>query len=112
MFSLRKQIRHKPPFICAICDRKVPYYYQERHHLIPKAKKGKHKETINVCIDCGDQLHALFSLTELKEVYNTLEALKASEKVNKWVKWISKRNDFGSVCMKLKKGKKKKKKRK
>lgn len=74
----------------------------EKHHLTPKVKKGKKTEV--VCIDCGDQLHNLFSNNELKYEYNTLEALRANESVQKWVRWIRKKEVFG-ICMKKKKRK-------
>ena len=85
---------------CSICNREVPAIYQERHHLIPKVKGGK--DTIMVCIDCGNQVHKLFTLQELKSEYNTLEKLLANERVQTWIKWVFKKKEFG-VCMKHKK---------
>lgn len=88
---------------CSICGRVPPDQYMEKHHLIPKSKKGK--ETIDVCASCGDQLHHLFTNNEMASTYNTLEALLATEKVQTWIKWISKKPlDFG-VCMRKKKRK-------
>ncbi|MBD3314590.1 MAG: HNH endonuclease [Chitinivibrionales bacterium] len=72
----------------------------ERHHLVPRCKKGK--ETIQVCIDCGDQLHKLFSLRQLQQTYNTLEMIHADSRVKRWIEWIRKQHYFG-VCMKRKK---------
>ena len=86
---------------CSICTRDTPDIYMEQHHLIPKAKKGK--QTISVCMDCGNQLHQLFSLNELRDTYNTVESLLSHEGLQKWVKWIRKK-DFG-ICMKKKKRK-------
>lgn len=87
---------------CSICNRITPEKYQEKHHLIPKSKKGK--ETIIVCIDCGNQIHLLFNLKELRDKYNTLEKLKSNEKIIKWITWIKKQKTFG-MCFKIKKSK-------
>lgn len=87
---------------CQICNRETPEEFQEKHHL--KLRKKDKKKTIDVCIDCGDQIHKLFTNKELKKVYNTLEALLNNEKIQKWINWISKKKEFG-VCMKTKKRK-------
>ena len=87
--------------LCQVCGRETPEDRLERHHLIPKCKKGK--ETIDVCIDCGNQLHQLFTIKQMEYTYNTLEEILANDKVKTWIKWISKKKDFGSVCMKIKK---------
>ncbi|MDO8641778.1 MAG: hypothetical protein Q7R33_09625 [Nitrosarchaeum sp.] len=86
---------------CAICEREIPdKRYIEKHHLTPDCEGGKDK--ILVCIDCGDQIHNLFSVHELRDQYDTLTALKANLRVQAWVKWIRKKASFG-VCMKAKK---------
>ena len=77
---------------CKICGRDTPPTYSERHHLIPKSRKGK--ETIEVCCNCGDQLHRLFSNKELEREFNTVESILNNDKVQKWVKWISKKKNF------------------
>ena len=77
---------------CAICTRPTPPEYQERHHLVPKSKKGR--VTIRVCRNCGNQLHKLFSNKEMARLYNTLEAILADERVQKWVEWVRKKKDF------------------
>jgi len=88
---------------CSICKREIPHgRYSENHHLVPHCKKGK--DTILVCIDCGNQIHNLFSIQELTKSYNTLESLLTDLKIQKWVQWIRKRKEFG-FCMKIKKKK-------
>lgn len=90
-----------PPEPCALCGRPTPDRYAERHHLIPDCKGGK--ERIRFCIDCGNQVHELFTIPQLANKYNTLEALKSDDRIQKWVLWIQKRpNSFG-ICMKSKK---------
>ena len=88
---------------CTICEKGTPQKYVEKHHLTPCCRKGKGKETKNVCLDCGDQIHQLFTNKELEREYNTLEKLLAHPKIQKWKKWI-KNKKFG-ICMKTKKRK-------
>lgn len=89
---------------CPICERDTPQEYVEKHHTVPKSKKGK--ETEQVCCNCGDMIHQLIPLNELKKKYNTIALLKSHSGIQQWIKWISKKpNDF-SVCMKLKKRRK------
>jgi 5-methylcytosine-specific restriction endonuclease McrA len=86
---------------CSLCGRTpATDAYLERHHLVPRCKNGR--RTITVCIDCGDQLHKLFSLEQMCHTYHTLEAIRADERVGRWVRWIRKQHHFG-VCMKTKK---------
>jgi len=89
-------------YICSLCGRKTPFAYIEKHHLIPKCKKGT--DTVNFCVDCGNQVHLLFNIKELEKTYNSLETLKNDEKIKKWIGWIRKKEDFG-VCAKIKKKK-------
>ena len=86
---------------CSICGRETPDKYLEKHHLIPKSKKGK--ETITVCVDCGNSIHQFFSNSELKKRLNTINKIKSDPKMQTWINWISKKpNSFG-VCMARKK---------
>ena len=77
---------------CTICGRKVPPQFQEKHHLVPKSRKGK--ETILVCTNCGNQLHKLFTNKEMEKIYNTVEAIIGDERVQKWIKWVRKQRGF------------------
>jgi hypothetical protein len=87
---------------CPICSRDVPEGCWEKHHLIPKCKKGK--DTVLVCVSCGDMVHKVISLKELKTTYNTIEKIQQHSGIQNWVKWVQKKpNDF-SICMKGKKG--------
>ena len=70
--------------LCQICGRETPEDFLEKHHLVPRCKKGK--DIIDVCIDCGNQLHLIFSIKQMEYFYNTLEEILANEKVQKWVK--------------------------
>ena len=85
---------------CTICGRLIPPLYQEKHHLIPKSRKGK--ETILVCCNCGDKLHQLFDNKVLEKELSTVEAIREHPNIQKWIKWIRKKKGF-SVCFKSKK---------
>ena len=78
--------------ICEICKRDVPDNYIEKHHLVPKSRKHKSpkndKPTMNVCVNCGDQIHILFTNKELSSKFNTIDALLASDKIQRWIDWI------------------------
>lgn len=87
---------------CSICQRDTPYEYTEKHHLIPRCKKGKKTPTIPVCNDCGNYVHQIFTEKELAKEYNTLEKLLADPKIQKWIAWIKNKKKFG-ICMKRKK---------
>ena len=55
-----------------------------------------------MCIDCGDQIHQLFTNKELERTYHSLEALRTDARVQRWIGWIRRRRSFGT-CMKRKK---------
>ena len=87
---------------CTICGRPTPLLYQEKHHLIPKSRKGR--KTILVCCNCGNKIHKLFDNKVLERELNTIEAIREHPQVQKWIKWVRKKKDF-SVCFKDKKNK-------
>ena len=92
-----------PDLTCSLCAREIPSKgYAEWHHLVPKSKDGKDK--VLVCVDCGNQIHLLFTNNELRDTYNTIEALRSDERVCKYIAWIRKRKEFG-YCAKEKKRK-------
>ncbi len=84
--------QHDDTIPCRICGRATPPRYREEHHLVPKSGNGR--DTITVCINCGDQLHRLFTLAEMKETYQTVAAITADERVRKWVRWVRQRRSF------------------
>lgn len=88
--------------ICPICNRTPPTAeYIEKHHLTPRSAGGKSGKTVLICIDCGDQIHKLFTNKELKREYNTLEKLLTDPKIQRWKEWVNNKR-FG-ICMKSKK---------
>ena len=93
-FSMKTEIE------CSLCGRQTPPEFSEKHHLIPKSKNGK--ETIDVCCNCGDQVHKLFTNKELEKELNTLDTLLVHPDMQKWIKWVSKQSSF-TFSMKNKK---------
>lgn len=89
--------------ICPICDRETPENFVEKHHLIPKTEKGR--ETIKICVSCGDVIHKFIEINSLRDKYNTIEAIVLHPKIIKWKKWISKRPKDFNICQKAKKRK-------
>lgn len=86
---------------CPICNRSTPKEYQEKHHLIPKSKKGK--DTVLLCVDCADMIHQIFDNKELSKIFNTVEKLKSSPRMEKWINWISKKSySFGATMARKK----------
>ena len=90
----------KPDLNCTLCDRLTPPEHQEKHHLVPKSRKGT--ETILLCRNCGDQVHKLFSNKELEQHYNTVASLLANPGIQKWINWVQRQDSF-TFSMKSKK---------
>ena len=95
-----------PYILCQMCKRDTPQEVLEKHHLIPKSRKNKKKRTIKntikVCVDCGDQLHQLFTNKEMEKTYNTIETILEDERIQKWIDWVKDKKRFG-MCMAKKK---------
>lgn len=77
-----------PTFHCPLCEREGAFLVPSKHHLVPKSREGR--ETVEICVDCHRQIHALFTLPELEREHNTIEALKATEPMRRWIKWAGK----------------------
>jgi len=88
-----------------ICGREGEDKYFEKHHLEP-AQKRKDSDTIDVCHQCGDQLHLLFDNNQLKKDFNTLDSILGNERVEKYVKWVRKQPLTKHISTKRKKRRK------
>ena len=75
-------------FYCPLCERTGDFLKPSKHHLVPKSRDGE--VTVEICMDCHRQVHALFTLVEMEREFSTLDALKASEPMQKWIKWAAK----------------------
>lgn len=73
---------------CTLCEREN--VSTTVHHLTPKSRGGKDKETAHLCVPCHKQLHALFTNRELAESLSTIEQLRAQEQVARYLRWIRK----------------------
>lgn len=76
--------------ICQLCEREVGEL--EFHHFYPGKKRRKDDSGINVCTQCGDQIHIMFSNQELRNKYHTLDSLK--EGMHNYIIWIQKKPDI------------------
>jgi len=92
--------------ICPLCERDVPENLMSDHHLIPKSRGGSQNDTIPICNDCHNAIHAFFTNKELEGLYNTVESLLADEKFLKHVKWLKKQEPSKSNKSKRVKNKK------
>lgn len=73
--------------ICSICKREGESVYFEKHHLIPQTNSN----TINVCRQCGDQLHLMFDNGTLKRELNNIDKILSNELMIKYIKWVRKK---------------------
>jgi len=91
---------------CEICHRTSDNeQYFEKHHLFPgkhrRIAKDRKDDVIDVCRDCGDQIHLMFNNNELRTNLDSLEALKKA--MDSFVMWVSDRPLNRKVSMKKKK---------
>lgn len=75
-------------YSCPLCQRIVPKVSD--HHLIPKSRGGA--DTLPICLDCHNAVHAFFTNKELEETYHSVEKLLSDEKFEKHIKWLAKQN--------------------
>jgi len=82
-----KKPANKDEQVCPICDRvMIEGKSIDRHHFIPKLKKGK--ETTLLHVICHRKLHSIFTESEMAKYYNTPERCKKHKEVAKFVKWL------------------------
>ena len=81
---------------CKICLRELKL---TKHHLIPVSRhknkkikaqfsKDELSETIAVCRECHNQIHALISEKDMAWEFNTFDKLIKHEGVAKYLKWV------------------------
>lgn len=79
---------------CCICDRPmVKGGFVDEHHLIPKAKNGKHTEKITIHRICHSKIHSIWTESELAGYYHTPERIKEHPDIQKFIKWVQKKPD-------------------
>jgi len=84
--------------VCVICNRPmIKDKFVNQHHLIPKAKNGKHTDKITIHSICHNKIHSIWTESELAGHYHTVERLLENPDMRKFIKWVSKKpNDFYS----------------
>ena len=73
--------------ICPLCERPIASAQRSRHHLIPKAFKGK--EVVVLHKICHKKIHSLFTERELLKHYHTISALRNNPDIQHFVQWLS-----------------------
>jgi len=74
---------------CSLCQREDVTL--NRHHLVPASKGGKKGEIADICTNCHDQIHSVFTDHELKDTFNTIAKLKSANRMKEFCKFIVKR---------------------
>lgn len=85
---------------CELCEVEVEHTH--KHHLIPQEKsKGMAPDfrhaTIECCLPCGKQVHALFTNGEMKRQFNSLEKLKTDSRIQNWILWRRKHPSVNDI---------------
>lgn len=75
---------------CPICSRPLGDVMVDRHHLVPKSRKGREQFPIHRI--CHRKIHSLFTEKELERTYNTWEALRAHPEIQKFIEWVGKKD--------------------
>lgn len=75
---------------CPLCHRTVPRL--TAHHLIPKSRGGAGTPTVDLCADCHDAIHEMFTNRELAERFSTLDALRSDARFARHVRFLSRQD--------------------
>ena len=94
--------KQKEGGVCELCEREVGRL--TGHHLVPKARGGKHGPQVLLCPTCHRQLHALFSEATLEKDLSTVEALKQRPQVSSFLAWMRKQKGPASFRVRRAKG--------
>ena len=84
--------------VCCLCEREV---FLTFHHLIPKSQHRKkwaqkkfsrtEKQTgINICRQCHNGIHNLFTEKDLAKQLNRLKDIAAEPAIQKHISWVAK----------------------
>lgn len=87
---------------CELCEREVGRLTS--HHLVPKARGGKHGPQVMLCPTCHRQLHAMFSEATLEKELSSIEALKGHPEVANFLSWMRKQKGHASFRVRRSKG--------
>jgi len=90
---------------CPLCGRILGTVNVDRHHLIPKAFKGKEQFLIHRI--CHRKIHSVFTERELLKSYHTWEDLRANAEIQAFIGWVARKDPAyydGSVSTNRKRG--------
>ena len=79
-----------------------------KHHMIPVSRhknkkikaaftKEERHQTIDLCRECHNQIHALISEKDMAYEFNTFEKLIAHEGIAKYLRWIRKKSPDSKI---------------
>lgn len=74
---------------CPFCKREIQL---TEHHIIPKEHGGK--DTISICADCHNAIHARYSNRELRDKLFTFELLRADSDLRRAYRFLSKQRSL------------------
>lgn len=78
---------------CPLCEREVTAFSD--HHLVPKSRGGTHADTLPICNDCHDAIHAFFGNRELEGELDSVEALRQNERFARHLRWLARQDPGG-----------------
>ena len=68
---------------CEVCDTDNAI---QKHHVTPVSKGGAKGLEVACCVDCGNQIHMLYTNKELA-IFGSLEILIHQEDMKKYIEW-------------------------
>lgn len=74
---------------CPFCKRELEL---TEHHVVPKEFGGK--DTISICADCHNAIHARYSNRELRDNFSTFELLRADSDLRRAYRFLSKQHSL------------------
>lgn len=78
---------------CPLCEREVTAFSD--HHLVPKSRGGTHQDTVPICNDCHNAIHAFFGNRELEHELDSVEALKSHGRFARHLRWLARQDPGG-----------------
>lgn len=75
---------------CPLCGRILGTVNVDRHHLMPKAFKGKEQFPIHKI--CHRKIHSVFTEKELMQAFHTWEALRAHAEIQTFIAWVARKD--------------------
>lgn len=77
------------PLDCPLCGRLIPQSQASRHHLIPRAFKGK--EVVVLHKVCHRKIHSVLTERQLLKHYHTIPQLLMHTDIAAFVDWIKRK---------------------